>query len=121
MKKMDLILIGAIIAVIAIAFCVVTLTKKDGAYVVVKVDGEQVAKYSLTVDGEYELNGGTNILKIEDGKAWMIYGNCPKIKGDCTKDGKISRTNEYIACVPNRLLVIVYGADADDSVDFVVG
>ena len=114
MKKRDLILIGAIITVIAIAFCVVTLTKKDGAYVVVKVDGEQVAKYSLAVDGEYELNGGTNILKIEDGKAYLTFANCPDKL--CVKQGKVDASGETITCLPNRLTVTVYssnGADVD--------
>ena len=38
MKKRDFILIGAILVVILVAFLVVTLTKQDGSYVIVKVD-----------------------------------------------------------------------------------
>lgn len=112
MKKRDLILIGAIVTVIAIAFCIVTLTKKDGAYVVVKVDGEQVAKYSLAVNGEYELNGGTNILKIEDGKAYLTYADCPDHL--CVKQGKVDKSGETITCLPNRLTVTVYSSDGAD-------
>jgi hypothetical protein len=69
MKKKDLILIGIILAVILISFLIITLVKQDGAYVIVRVDGVQVAKYALSADGQYDLNGGTNVLRIEDGKA----------------------------------------------------
>ena len=61
MKKRDFILIGAILLVALLLWGAVELAKKDGAYVVVQVDGKQVARYSLSKDGEYELNGGTNI------------------------------------------------------------
>lgn len=109
MKKRDFILIGAILAVILIAFAVMFLVKKDGAYVVVRVNGEEVAKYSLEDEGEYELNGGTNILRIEDGKAYLISADCPDHL--CVKQGKISKSGETITCLPNRLTVTVYGSD----------
>ena len=109
MKKRDFILIGAILAVILIAFAVTSLVKEDGAYVVVRVDGKEVAKYSLTVDGEYELNGGTNVLKIEGGKAYLISANCPDHL--CVKQGKVDKSGETITCLPNRLTVTVYGSD----------
>ena len=108
MKKRDFILIGAIIVIIAISIAVITLTKKDGAYVLVRVDGDQVAKYSLSVDGEYELNGGTNVLRIKDGKAYLTSASCPDHL--CVKQGKIDQTGETITCLPNRLTVTVYGA-----------
>ena len=108
MKKRDFILIGAIIVIIAISIAVITLTKKDGAYVIVRVDGDQVAKYSLSVDGEYELNGGTNVLRIKDGKAYLTSASCPDHL--CVKQGKIDQTGETITCLPNRLTVTVYGA-----------
>ena len=116
MKKNDYILIGAIVLVIAILFAVITLTKEDGAYVVVKVDGIEVARYNLDQDGKYELNGGTNILRIEDGEAFLIEANCPDHL--CVKQGKVNKTGETITCLPNKLTVTVYGA-ADSEVDLV--
>jgi len=116
MHKKDLILIGVIILVILISFLAVTLTKQDGAYVVVKVDGVQVAQYSLSEDGEYALNGGTNILRIEGGKAYLIFADCPDHL--CINQGKIDQTGETITCLPNRLTVTVYGAD-DGNVELV--
>ena len=112
MKKKDLILIGAILLVIIISIAVVFLTKEDGAYVVVRLDGKEVAQYSLTKNGEYALNGGTNILRIEDGKAYLVSANCPDHL--CVKQGKIDETGETITCLPNRLTVTVYGAEAGE-------
>lgn len=106
MKKKDFILIGVIVAVIAIVITVLSLTKKDGDYVVVKVDGNEVARYSLTQDGEYSLNGGTNVLRIENGKAYLVSANCPDHL--CVKQGKIDQSGETITCLPNRLTVTVY-------------
>ena len=106
MKKKDFILIGVIVAVIAIAIAVLSLTKKDGDYVVVKVDGNEVARYSLTQDGEYSLNGGTNVLRIENGKAYLVSANCPDHL--CVKQGKVDQSGETITCLPNRLTVTVF-------------
>lgn len=122
MKKRDLILIGIILTVSLICWGVVELAKDDGAYVVVKIDGEDVARYSLSKDGEYELNGGTNVLKIENGEAWMIEANCPTLgQTRCTHQGKISRTLESITCEYNKLVVIVYGAEdgGNNDVDLI--
>ena len=118
MKKRDFILIGSILAVILIAFGIITLTKDDGAYVVVRVGGEEVAKYSLSENGEYELNGGTNILRIEDGKAYLVSATCPDHL--CVNQGKIDQSGETITCLPNRLTVTVYSSD-EGEVEIEVG
>ncbi len=115
MKKRDIILIAAILLVAAALFLVLEMTKEEGARVVVKVDGKEVAEYSLTKNGTYELNGGTNILRIEDGKAFLSEADCPDHL--CVKQGKIHRTGETITCLPNKLTVTVFGAK--ESVDLI--
>lgn len=115
MKKRDLILIGAILVIALVAFAIVQMLSEDGAYVSVRIDGKEVATYSLSIDGEYALNGGTNILKIENGEAWMIDANCPtRGQTRCTAQGKISKTTESITCEPNKLVVIVRGGEMPD-------
>ena len=106
MKKKDFILIGAIVAIIAIAILVLFLSKKDGDYVIVRVNGNEVAKYSLSQDGEYSLNGGTNVLRIENGQAYLVSADCPDHL--CVKQGKVDQSGETITCLPNRLTVTVY-------------
>ena len=115
MKKRDLILIGIILAIALLSLGIIQLFKEEGAYVSVTVGGVEVATYSLSTDGEYSLNGGTNVLKIENGEARMIEANCPT-QGDtrCTAQGKISKTTESIYCQPNNVLVTVHGGEAPD-------
>ena len=112
MKKKDLILIGTIVAMISIAILVLFLMKKDGYYVIVKVDGKEVAKYSLSQDGEYSLNGGTNTLVIQDGEAWLSHANCPDEL--CVKQGKVRLDGQVITCLPNKLTVTVYGGTQNE-------
>lgn len=116
MKKADLILIGILLAVVLAVFSIITLTKKDGDYVLVRVNGIEVARYSLSLDGEYELNGGTNVLRIKDGKAFLISANCPDHL--CVKQGKVDQDGETITCLPNRLTVTVCSLK-DGEVDLV--
>ena len=117
--KNDIILIGALL-IISIAVLIITgASKKPGAYVIVRINGEDAGRYSLSDSGTYELNGGTNTMVIEDGKAYLTYADCPDKL--CVKEGKISRTGECITCLPNRLTVTVYNAGNDDAVDLVIG
>ena len=115
MKKRDIILIASILVVAIAFFLIVELTKEEGAGVVVKVDGVEVAEYSLSKSGTYPLNGGTNILVIEDGRAYLSNANCPDKL--CVHQGKISRTGEVITCLPNKLTVTFFGAE--ESVDLI--
>jgi len=108
MKKRDIILICSVLLIAIALYLVVELTKEEGARVVVKVDGVETAEYPLSKNGKYELNGGTNILIIEDGKAYLSDANCPDKL--CVHQGKISKTGEVITCLPNKLTVTVYGA-----------
>ena len=116
MKKRDFILIGIILAVALILFGIIELSKEEGAYVLVRVDGTEVARYSLSDDGEYPLNGGTNILCIKDGKAYLTSADCPDHL--CVKQGKIDKSGETITCLPNKLTITVYGAE-DADVDLI--
>ena len=116
MHKRDFVLIGIVLVLIVATCLVVALSKETGACVIVRVDGQQVATYSLLEDGEYSLNGGTNVLRIQDGKAYLTEADCPDHL--CVKQGKVDQTGETITCLPNRLTVTVYGAE-DSGVDLV--
>ncbi len=107
-KIADIVLVAVLLVLALSVFLFSELTKKDGAFVKVTVNGEFFAEYSLNTDGEYSLNGGTNILVIKDGYAYISRADCPK--QFCVKEGKISRTGERITCLENRVVVEVFGA-----------
>ncbi len=106
-KLADLILVALLLFVALSVFLILEFTKEPGAYVRVSINGEVVYEYPLSRDGEYSLNGGTNILVIENGEAYMKWADCPR--QICVHDGRISKTGERIVCLENRVEVIVIG------------
>ena len=108
----DIILICILLVLALSVFLVVELTRREGAYVVVSIDGGEVCRYSLSEDGEFTLNGGTNTLVILGGKAYISEADCPD--GLCVSQGKISRTGQTVVCLPNRVMLRIVGADEAD-------
>lgn len=104
----DIILIGVLLIVSLSVFLIWHLSGTDGSTAVVTVDGKRVGEYSLAIDGVYYINDGTNVLAIEDGKAYMKEASCPGYQ-DCVETGKISRVGETIVCLPNKVVVEIVG------------
>ena len=114
--RYDLILIGALLLISVVVLLFNYLARSEGGYVEVEQGGSVVATYSLSKNGEYELNGGTNILVIENGTAYLRDANCPD--KTCVKTGKIRYVGQSIICLPNKISVTVRG-DVDNGVDLV--
>ena len=104
-----MLLIGGLLLAAFLALGLKFLLRQEGAALVVRVNGSEVARYDLTETGDYPLNGGTNVLHIENGSAWLTDADCPDKL--CVKQGKIQYTGQTITCLPNRLTVTVIGAD----------
>lgn len=94
------------------------LGREAGGFAVVRVDGKETERHSLAVSGVFPLNGGTNILVIENGEAYLSEADCPDLL--CVKQGRIRYNGQTITCLPNRLTVTVEGGESN-GVDFVVG
>ncbi len=115
----DLILVGIVLLAALLLFFMVRNNQEKatgtGAEAVVTVDGLEIGRYPLKTNGTFPLNGGSNILVVENGEAWVSEANCPdKV---CMGMGKISRNGEFIACLPNRLIVVVEGGEQNALVD----
>jgi hypothetical protein len=115
---LDLALIAGLLLISGILLLFLRDNREEGGVAVVRVEGKTVAEYPLSRSGEYELNGGTNILVIEDGYAWLREANCPDKL--CVKQGRIHYTGEVITCLPNKLTVTIEGGESN-GVDLVVG
>ena len=63
----DVILIASVILISLSVLLIVNFTREPGSLVRVTVKGEFVAEYPLSVDCEYVINGGTNILVVKEG------------------------------------------------------
>ena len=103
----DLVLIVSLLAVCLFLFFFVYEPSEAGAVAVVYLENDLIGEYPLLVDGEFSLNGGSNILKIEAGRAYMLYADCPD--GWCKGQGRVSLLGERITCLPNRIMVIIEG------------
>ena len=114
-RRIDIIVVASLLLLSLLALLFITLTRKEGAAVEITVNGDVVAPYSLFKNGEYELNGGTNTLVIENGVAYMDYSSCPDHV--CERKGKIRYAGQTIVCLPNKLTVTIIG-ETDESVDF---
>lgn len=110
-RKSDCIFFAVVLSLAVFIFATQILTGNGRTgYVTVRVDGELTASYDLAVSQEVSLNGGTNTLRIEDGKADIIWADCPdKI---CVRQREISRNRESIICLPNKVVVEVIDRNA---------
>ena len=111
--RLDIIFIAAILVVSLVAVGILLLTRREGAEVAVYVNGEEVARYPLSKDGEYSVNGGTNVFVIENGEVYMKSSTCKGYQ-DCIESGKIKYKNQTIVCLPNTVELRIEG-DAEDS------
>ena len=115
--RIDIIIIASLLLLSISVLMIAQLTKKEGASAVVTVNGVTVGEYPLDQDRVYTLNGGSNILTIKGGIAYMSYSNCPDHV--CEKTGKARYVGEQIVCLPNKVTVTISGEIPGDSgVDF---
>ena len=106
-KKADLLLFFAVLAVGAALLLVYRMSLGEGRRVRVSVDGEVVLELSLDDDHEEEISTayGKNMLIIKNGEAYISEADCPdKI---CVKHKAVSKAGETIICLPHKLVVEV--------------
>ena len=114
--RYDLILIASLLLISLLSVGALLLFRKEGKSVRIEQNGRTVAVYSLYQNGEYPLNGGSNILIIENGEAFIKEADCPD--KTCVKRGKIKHAGQSAVCLPNKVSVTVIGEDTD-GVDLV--
>lgn len=84
---------------------------EKGGQVQVTIGGEIYGTYSLSEEQEIPIiiNGvTTNLLVITAGKADITEADCPD--GLCVHQRAISKNNESIVCLPNKVVVQVIDA-----------
>lgn len=110
MKKNDWMLLGIIVCVSILIFGMRFFLKDQGkAYVTVRIDGEIVETYDLSEDQVIEVNQGTNVIAIKNGKVDMTQADCPDQL--CVHQKAISENRESIICLPNRVVVQITSSD----------
>lgn len=113
-RKNDIVLIAVIIAVAGLIWLGIRVTRAEGAYAVVTVDGELYGSYPLGEDAEVRIGDGEhyNILVIKDGEARISEASCPDKL--CINQGAKQYDTESIICLPNRVVVEIKGGEKSE-------
>lgn len=111
MGKREIILIAVVLLAAFFLFLYSkSIHQSPAALVEISIDGTVVKTFDLNQDQEYLIEsstGGTNMLIIQDGEAWISEASCPdKV---CIRQGKISHDGELIVCLPNLMIVRISG------------
>jgi hypothetical protein len=114
--KNDLIFIVLLAAALAALLLYVNLAGSGaGAFVQVTVDGAAYGTYPLSVRQEVDIvidGVTTNVLIIEDNRADMVDADCPDRL--CVHQKAISKNNETIVCLPNKVVVQITGGEESE-------
>ena len=118
-RRNDLILISTVLLVAMLGLLLVFLLREEGAYAVVKRNGEEIGRYSLSENVEVLLKDGEkeNLLVIKDGKVMIREANCPDKL--CVHMRAAFYRGETVVCLPHGIVVTVYSAK-DSDVDMIV-
>lgn len=115
MKKKDIILIAAVLAISLISLVAIKMTQKDGKEVIVTVEGKEVYKTSIKKDQIYQIpeKNGTNVMQIKDGKVTMKKADC---KDQICADHKaIEKSGETIVCLPHKVVIEIQSEDGKEQ------
>lgn len=115
-RKADIILFAVLLAAGLMLSALTLRSGGEGGSVVVTVAGETYGRYSLSEDREItvERDGHLNKITIKDGAVQMSEANCRNQL--CVRQGTISKANETIVCLPNRIVVRIEGKGGEYDV-----
>lgn len=125
MKKRDIILIAAALALAGVLYAVSQISLGgEASALVVTVDGEERLRRPLAVEDSYEIrqeDGSVNIIAVEDGAVYMKEANCRD--GLCIRQGRMKNAAKTIVCLPHKLVVRITGDAIDtghDDLDVII-
>lgn len=109
-----------IVGLFAIALCVWAAVQffapASSQTVAVVKDGDG-AEYRLPLNEdttiEVATSLGTNIVRVQSGEVWVQEADCPH--QDCVDQGKASKANQQIVCLPHKLTVTVVESEGTGS------
>ena len=115
-------MLAALLCVGVILLLAISLNAHSGETVQIRVAGQIVRAFPLSENRTYEItgvNGGTNLLVIRDGAAWIEEADCPDAL--CVGMGRVRRVGQSVVCLPHKVVVEIVGETDDTGVDVFVG
>lgn len=123
MTKGDIKIVAVSLLLVALLWAGFTAIPNAGkqSQAVVRVDGKEVGRFSLSGDTIEEViipvSGGDAIIQYGEGKARFspLSRHCPD--GICWRTGWIRRSGESAVCLPNHMTLSIEGGETDiDSI-----
>ena len=115
MIKADVIIIGCVLMVAVLFFCMIYFKDSSDAEVMIVQGGETVGKYPLFEDKTISVaddEGGYNLVLISDGMVRVCDADCPDKL--CVRQKSISKNGESIICLPHKLVVQILSKEESD-------
>lgn len=100
-KRSDILIFAAVIAVAAALLGIFRLTEAKGTSVLITENNQTVYKGSIHTDKTVRLSGNTVVIK--DGYVSVSQADCKN--QICVNHKKISKKGETIVCLPNKVIV----------------
>lgn len=112
-RKADLFLYAILILAFFAIFVFIPSTQ--GEHVEIYSDGKLYGTYDINTNIQLKINSqeGYNIVVIDNKKVYVSEADCPG--KDCVAHSAISKSNQYIVCAPNRLIVVIKGKSDIDA------
>lgn len=104
-QKKDLFLLVGVLVIAVIGLGIQWMMPDSKGNLIIQIDGERIASYPLGEDVEFEINDGTNWVKISDGKVQMVQADC--LDQICVHHKEISKNHETIVCLPNKIVLMI--------------
>ena len=95
-----------IAAVALVAFCLLLGKHEQGDFAVLKVDGEIVKTFDLSIDTQYTYLGEyQNVITVKNSEISITSSTCPD--KTCVETHAVSAAGGVICCLPNKLLISI--------------
>ena len=116
MNKRDLIVIIFFLVVSSIFIFLLNLSSADSAVALVYYENDVILRIDMTINETYKVDGynGEVVIEVHDGSVRVIKETSPL--NICSKQGFISKTNEAIYCLPNKIIIKLESDEYDTIV-----
>jgi len=106
--KLDIFII-LFILLLSVLFLVINSVGayKNSDSVIITVNGSIYGQYPLNINNEIAVSTefGCNTVIIDNNSVYVSNATCKE--GLCVNEGRISKTNQSVICMPNRLCISI--------------
>lgn len=121
-KKLDFVIIGILLILSFLPEIILGVSVGKGSketYAEIMVDGEIYKTINLsehTGEEIFEIHSknGLNVIKVHDNEIGIIDADCSD--QICMNPEHIEKAGESLVCLPNKVIILVKGIDADDTI-----